>query len=436
MLFLNKRIKHDFLDTCARVTTGSLRLYTPEGEVFDFGEGAPSAEMQIHDWSVVTSIAARGDIGLGETYVAGLWDTPSIQTLTEVALRNLDQFRGYAYAGFWNSLKFRVVNHLMRVNSRRGAARNIRAHYDVGNNFYQLWLDEGMTYSSALFAHGDNDLSRAQNRKNERILEKIKEQETLLEIGCGWGGFAERAAENGHQVKGLTISPSQKGYADARVDGRAEICLQDYRESDGTFDAVVSIEMIEAVGTRYWPTYFATLKARMAEGGRALVQAITQIGDAMVDEDGRVNQNALKMRITDNYLEALKPGLLPDDPFSAAKAMELACHLKLDIELVARRCLPELLFNKPVSDETKKEVHRDLGKGSKAVERLIVCDPYIRGSEITVADFYAYYCLGLASQLAKIADVDLLGDSPKLVSLLERLGQHPSIAQVTAEAAG
>lgn len=275
MLFLNKRIKHDFLDTCARVTTGSLRLYTPEGEVFDFGEGAPSAEMQIHDWSVVTSIAARGDIGLGETYVAGLWDTPSIQTLTEVALRNLDQFRGYAYAGFWNSLKFRVVNHLMRVNSRRGAARNIRAHYDVGNNFYQLWLDEGMTYSSALFAHGDNDLSRAQNRKNERILEKIKEQETLLEIGCGWGGFAERAAENGHQVKGLTISPSQKGYADARVDGRAEICLQDYRESDGTFDAVVSIEMIEAVGTRYWPTYFATLKARMAEGGRALVQAIT-----------------------------------------------------------------------------------------------------------------------------------------------------------------
>ena len=275
MLFLNKRIKHDFLDTCARVTTGSLRLYTPEGEVFDFGEGAPSAEMQIHDWSVVTSIAARGDIGLGETYVAGLWDTPSIQTLTEVALRNLDQFRGYAYAGFWNSLKFRVVNHLMRVNSRRGAARNIRAHYDVGNNFYQLWLDEGMTYSSALFANGDNDLSRAQNRKNERILEKIKEQETLLEIGCGWGRFAERAAENGHQVKGLTISPSQKGYADARVDGRAEICLQDYRESDGTFDAVVSIEMIEAVGTRYWPTYFATLKARMAEGGRALVQAIT-----------------------------------------------------------------------------------------------------------------------------------------------------------------
>lgn len=137
-----------------------------------------------------------------------------------------------------------------------------------------------------------------------------------------------------------------------------------------------------------------------------------------------------------NYLEALKPGLLPNDPFSAAKVMELACHLKLDIELVARRCLPELLFNKPVSDETKKEVHRDLGKGSKAVERLIVCDPYICGSEITVADFYAYYCLGLASQLAKIADVDLLGDSPKLVSLLERLGQHPSIAQVTAEAAG
>lgn len=275
MLFLSKHIKRDFLDTCDRITIGSLRLYTPEGEVFDFGEGAPFAEMQIYDWAVVTSIAARGDIGLGETYVAGLWDTPSIQSLTEVALKNLDQFRGYAYAGFWNTLKFRIVNHLMRSNSRRGAARNIRRHYDVGNNFYQLWLDEGMTYSSALFANIDDDLGRAQNRKYDRILERVQNQENLLEIGCGWGAFAERAAENGHRVKGLTISPSQKGYADARLDGRAEIFLQDYREGGGSYDAIVSIEMIEAVGARYWPIYFATLKARMAKGGRALIQAIT-----------------------------------------------------------------------------------------------------------------------------------------------------------------
>ncbi|MCR8726145.1 SAM-dependent methyltransferase [Frigidibacter sp. ROC022] len=275
MLFLTNRVKHDFLETCARIRTGSLRLRTPEGETYDFGQGSPAAEMEIRDWSVVTALAARGDIGLGETYVAGLWETPSIADLTAVALGNLEQFRGYAYAGFWNSLKFRFVNRLMRANTRRGAARNIRSHYDVGNEFYQLWLDESMTYSSAIFAPDDDDLHRAQTRKYDRILQRLGEGEGVLEIGCGWGGFAERAANSGRRVTGLTISPSQKGYADARLDGRADIRLQDYRETTGTFDNIVSIEMIEAVGQAYWPTYFATLKARLAEHGRAMIQAIT-----------------------------------------------------------------------------------------------------------------------------------------------------------------
>ncbi|MEY8096234.1 class I SAM-dependent methyltransferase [Falsihalocynthiibacter sp. S25ZX9] len=282
MLFLSKRVKHDFLDTCARITTGSLRLRTPEGEVYDFGAGTPAAEMQIHDWSVVPALAWRGDIGLGETYVAGLWDTPSVENLTRIALLNMEQFSGYAYAGFWNSLKFRVVDRLMRANTRGGAARNIRAHYDVGNEFYQLWLDESMTYSSALFSEGDTDLTRGQNRKYDRILERLGQGERVLEIGCGWGGFAERAAESGRHVTGLTISPSQKGYADARLDGRADILLQDYRASQGTFDSIVSIEMIEAVGQKYWPTYFATLKARLAENGSAMVQAIT-VDDSYFD---------------------------------------------------------------------------------------------------------------------------------------------------------
>ncbi|MFT4743995.1 MAG: cyclopropane-fatty-acyl-phospholipid synthase [Yoonia sp.] len=282
MLFLTKRVKHDFLESCSRITTGSLRLRTPEGEVMDFGQGGLAAEMEINDWSVVTAIAARGDIGLGETYVAGLWDTPSIAGLSEVALLNMDKFDGFAYAGFWNSLKFRAVNRFMRANSIRGASRNIRAHYDVGNEFYQLWLDEGMTYSSAMFAAGDNDLHRAQNRKYDRILQRLNKSECVLEIGCGWGGFAERAADAGHHVTGLTISPSQKGYADARLDGRADIRLQDYRKSTGQFDSIVSIEMIEAVGQNYWPTYFATLKARLAAHGSAMIQAIT-VPDAHFD---------------------------------------------------------------------------------------------------------------------------------------------------------
>lgn len=169
----------------------------------------------------------------------------------------------------------RLIDRILRANSRRGSSRNIRAHYDVGNEFYQLWLDPGMTYSSALFAPGDDDLYRGQNRKYDRILDRLNDKEQVLEIGCGWGGFAERAADSGRRVTGLTISPSQKGYADARLDGRAEIRLQDYRDCSGRYDNIVSIEMLEAVGERYWPTYFATLKSCLAEGGRAVIQAIT-----------------------------------------------------------------------------------------------------------------------------------------------------------------
>lgn len=283
MLFLTNRVKHDFLESCQRIQTGSLRLRTPEGEIYDFGRGGVQAELQLHDWSVVSAVGARGGVGLGETYVAGLWDTPSIVDLTTVALENLDRLGSYANGNFWNGLKMRMVDRIMRANSRRGSSRNIRAHYDVGNEFYQLWLDPGMTYSSALFVQGDDDLERGQDRKYDRILGRLAEGERVLEIGCGWGGFAERAADAGRHVTGLTVSPSQKGYADARLDGRGEIRLQDYRDCDGKFDNIVSIEMIEAVGERYWPTYFSTLKNRLAEGGRAVIQAIT-VQDANFDD--------------------------------------------------------------------------------------------------------------------------------------------------------
>ncbi|UWR52170.1 cyclopropane-fatty-acyl-phospholipid synthase family protein [Phaeobacter inhibens] len=275
MIFLTKRVKHDFLDSCARIRNGSLRLHTPEGDVHDFGAGAPHAEIQLHDWSAITAMAARGDIGLGEAYVSGLWDTPSIEDVIKVALLNLDHLTDYAYPSFWAGLKYRMVDRMLRANSVKGASRNIKAHYDVGNEFYQLWLDESMTYSSALFAPGDNDLARAQTRKYDRVLSRLSAGDRVLEVGCGWGGFADRAAEQGRHVTGLTISPSQFGYADARLDGRADIRLCDYRKSEGKFDNIVSIEMVEAVGERYWPSYFATLKNRLADEGRAVVQAIT-----------------------------------------------------------------------------------------------------------------------------------------------------------------
>jgi cyclopropane-fatty-acyl-phospholipid synthase len=279
MTYLTRRIASDFLATCERMETGRLRVRTPEGHVHDFGTGGTEAELQINDWAGVTALLARGDIGFGEGYVAGLWDTPSIEAIVELGLLNEEPMRRYAFPSAWNGLVFRAVDRIVRRNKLGGSRRNIPAHYDVGNEFYGEWLDPGFTYSSALFAAGDGDLGRGQVRKYDRILERLGERERILEIGCGWGGFAERAAERGHDVTAITVSPSQKAYADARLDGRAKVELRDYRETSGRFEGIVSIEMIEAVGERYWPTYFATLKARLAEGGRAVVQAITVADD-------------------------------------------------------------------------------------------------------------------------------------------------------------
>ena len=271
---LTHAVKTAFLDSCTRLTWGQLTLETPEGESHHFGQSGLHASLRIDDWSMVSRTAARGDIGFGEAYVAGQWDTDNLENLLIVALRNMEVLTKYTYPGFWNRLKFLAVNRILRANSRKGASRNIRAHYDVGNEFYQLWLDESMTYSSALFESDQADLKQAQFAKYDRILNRMSDA-PILEVGCGWGGFAERAADDGRHVKGITISPSQKGYADARLDGRADIDLCDYREVSGTYQNIVSIEMIEAVGARYWPTYFNMLKSRMAEGGRSLLQIIT-----------------------------------------------------------------------------------------------------------------------------------------------------------------
>ncbi|MBR9842814.1 MAG: class I SAM-dependent methyltransferase [Rhodobacteraceae bacterium] len=334
MSFIDKRVRHEFLTCCEGMRQGRLHLTTPEGDRHVFGANGPEAEMHLHDWSVIPAMAARGDVGLGEAYVDGLWDTPSIESLMTVALRNLDHFDQFARASAWNALRYRVVDRIMRANSQRGAARNIRSHYDVGNEFYQLWLDRGMTYSSALFAEGDNSLESAQNRKNDRILSCLGKGESVLEIGCGWGGFAERAAESGRRVKGVTISPSQKGYADARLDGRAEIDLCDYRNVEGTFDNIVSIEMIEAVGERYWPTYFRTLKQRLAESGRAVVQAIT-VPDAYFDvyRSGSdfVRQHTFPggMLLSDAVIakEARKAGLEVKDSFAFGQDYGRTCRI-------------------------------------------------------------------------------------------------------------
>ncbi|SED78510.1 cyclopropane-fatty-acyl-phospholipid synthase family protein [Rhodobacter sp. 24-YEA-8] len=262
-----------FLASLEGIRHGRICLSTPEGHCHHFGSEGPEAVIRITDWALLAALATRGDVGFGESYVAGHWDSPDLEALLSLAIRNFDLLQGQGKPGWLAALGFRLTDRL-RANSLSGSSRNIRAHYDVGNEFYQLWLDPGMSYSSALF-DGTDDLETAQARKNDRILSRLAPGEHILEIGCGWGGFAERAAETGRHVTGLTLSPAQKGYADARLDGRAEIRLQDYRHAGGQYDNIVSVEMIEAVGERYWPAYFATLKARLAPGGRAVLQAIT-----------------------------------------------------------------------------------------------------------------------------------------------------------------
>lgn len=270
-------LRNRFLASLEGIRHGRLSLTTPEGHHHQFGTHGSEAAIHITDWAMLSALAQRGDVGFGESYIAGHWDSPDLEALLVLALRNLDHLGGHGRQGLLAGLRFRLTDRL-RANSLTGSSRNIRAHYDVGNEFYQLWLDPGMSYSSALF-EGTDDLEAAQDRKNNRILSCLAPGERILEIGCGWGGFAEAAANTGRHVTGLTLSPSQKGYADARLDGRAEIRLQDYRHAGGKYDNIVSVEMIEAVGERYWPAYFATLKARLAPGGRAVLQAIT-VSDA------------------------------------------------------------------------------------------------------------------------------------------------------------
>ncbi|HEX2760068.1 MAG TPA: cyclopropane-fatty-acyl-phospholipid synthase family protein, partial [Rhizomicrobium sp.] len=235
----------------------------------------PKARFEIAEWDVLRRIMARGDIGLGEEYIAGSWRTDSVENLVSLFLLNLDHFEDFSDGNLVNRIGFVLHNALVRRNSVAGSARNIKAHYDVGNDFYRLWLDESMTYSSALYA-GTDQLYRAQQNKYERILSKFqKAKADVLEIGCGWGGFAERAAADDHHVTGLTISPAQHGFASDRLDGKAEIRLEDYRRCKGSFDNIVSIEMFEAVGEHYWPQYFATVAERLKQGGRAVIQTIT-----------------------------------------------------------------------------------------------------------------------------------------------------------------
>lgn len=267
--------------------TGRLTVITPSGvRVASVpAHPGPDATIMIHRWRALRRLVFGGDIAFAEAYVDGDWSSPDLPALIELAARNGDAF-GRAVSGLAISRLANNIRHLLRANTKRGSRRNIVAHYDLGNAFYSRWLDAGMSYSAALYRHEADTLEAAQTAKQDRVIEALGlvGGERVLEIGCGWGGLAERLGRLGCRVTGITLSPAQLAYGQARIAAAGladtvELRRQDYRDVVETFDRIVSVEMIEAVGRAYWPTYFGAIRERLTDGGRAVLQAITIADD-------------------------------------------------------------------------------------------------------------------------------------------------------------
>jgi len=265
-------------------SAGVLTFALPDGRELKLKGREPgvSGKLTVRDYGFIDRVFSRGLVGFGEGFMAGEWDTPDLSALLQTFSRNLDSL-SKVIAG--NPL-FRwmiTIGHLVRANTKTGAKRNIEAHYDLGNDFYSLWLDETMSYSAARYDTGAMDLAAAQTAKYAALarLIDLKPGHHVLEIGCGWGGFAEYAAKVvGARVTGITLSPAQLEFCKARMarqglSDRVELKLVDYRDVEGQFDRIASIEMFEAVGQRYWPAYFETLRERLKPGGLAGLQIIT-----------------------------------------------------------------------------------------------------------------------------------------------------------------
>jgi cyclopropane-fatty-acyl-phospholipid synthase len=268
----------------SRLRHGSLEVTLPDGRRVRLGDNGPgpAAAMRVYNFSFASRLLRSGDIGIAEAYLRGEWDTPDLTQFLYLFCVNQDWMQKN-FIGKPLVRSVQAVRHWFNRNTRWQARRNICRHYDIGNAFYSAWLDPGMTYSSALFEEDTTDLATAQNNKYRRLAEAIdlRPGQKLLEIGCGWGGFAEYAAKTcGARVVGLTISKEQRDFAQARLQAaglneRVEIRLQDYRDERDRYERIASIEMIEAVGEQFWPKYFSQLRDRLLPGGLAGIQAIT-----------------------------------------------------------------------------------------------------------------------------------------------------------------
>jgi len=271
-------------DVVRRLNHGRIDFRLPDGRIFRAQGQKPghAVEITIHNPDCFARLIREGDLGFSDAYLEGWWSVSDLQAFMDILLdSNEGVFDGFPGMGLVRC--YERVRHWMNRNTREQARRNISYHYDLGNDFYSRWLDDSMTYSSALFKTGQEPLETAQRAKYESMIDRIgaKPGDHVLEIGCGWGGFAEyAAAERGLRVTGLTISREQHAYAAERIQkaglsDRVDIVLRDYRDETGSYDGIASIEMFEAVGEKYWPTYFDCVRERLKPGARATLQIIT-----------------------------------------------------------------------------------------------------------------------------------------------------------------
>ena len=353
---------------------GSLTLQLPDGSALNFGGGLePRAAIRLRNWNPCAAALRSGDIGFAESFIAGDWSTPDLTALLTLFIANRDDVESVIYGTWWGALLYRA-KHLFHRNSRRGSQKNIHAHYDLGNEFYKLWLDPTMNYSSAWFDGArDGELVPAQWAKMRRALSEcgVKPGDRVLEIGCGWGALAECAARDfGATVTGVTLSREQLAWGQQRLTDAGlpgELRYQDYRDiADGPFDAIASIEMFEAVGREYWPGYFETLKRQLKPGARACIQSIT-IRDDLFDR---------YVKSTDFIQQYIFPGGLLPSPSAFRSAAAKA----------GLRVVNELDFGLDYAETLKRWRARFVGADAH-VRRLGFDNRFMR-----IWEFYLGYC--------------------------------------------
>ena len=365
---------HAVLRLMKKLQHGSLTLQLPDGRALNFGGGLePRAAIRLRNWNPCAAALRSGDIGFAESFIAGDWSTPDLTALLTLFIANRDDVESVIYGTWWGALLYRA-KHLFHRNSRRGSQKNIHAHYDLGNEFYELWLDPTMNYSSAWFdGSRDGELVPAQWAKVRRALSEcgVKPGDRVLEIGCGWGALAECAARDfGATVTGVTLSREQLAWGQQRLTDAGlpgELRYQDYRDiADGPFDAITSIEMFEAVGREYWPGYFETLKRQLKPGARACIQSIT-IRDDLFER---------YVKSTDFIQQYIFPGGLLPSPSAFRSAAAKA----------GLRVVNELEFGLDYAETLKRWRARFVGADAQ-VRRLGFDNRFMR-----IWEFYLGYC--------------------------------------------